>query len=71
MTTKEQIIEQLDTLNENQLQEILRLVLMMKNRSHGVSGRLFLERTKDIHFDQDMIDAIEEEFPIKRSSLNE
>jgi hypothetical protein len=66
MTTKEQIIQQLDTLNENQQREILDTITRVKNRPRGEPGWLFLERTKDIHIDPEdlrlMEQAIEEEF---------
>lgn len=62
MTTKEEIIERLDELNEDQQREILRTIETLKSRPKGEPGWLFLERTKNIRFDDDMIKAIEEAF---------
>ncbi|MBI1258233.1 MAG: hypothetical protein GC204_12240 [Chloroflexi bacterium] len=66
MTTKEQIIERIDELNEDQQREILETIDRIKNRPKGEPGWLFLERTKAIHIDPEdlklMEQAIEEEF---------
>lgn len=62
MTTKEEIIERLDELNEDQQREILDAIFRVQNRPKGEPGWLFLERTKNIRFDDDMIKAIEAEF---------
>ncbi|HVU10961.1 MAG TPA: hypothetical protein VHD90_06770 [Phototrophicaceae bacterium] len=66
MTTKEQIINHIDDLNENQLREVLNAVLRVKNQPKGEPGWLFLEQTKDIRISPEdiklMEQAIKEEF---------
>lgn len=66
MTIKEQINELLDNLNDYQQREVLLFVLSIADHPRGEQGWQFLERTKSIHLDQDMVDAIEEAFPILR-----
>lgn len=71
MTTREQIVELIDNLNEYQQREVLLFVLSIADRPRGEQGWQLLERTKSIHLDQDMIDAIEEAFPIKKGSSDD
>jgi len=68
MTTKEQIIEQLDTLTENQQREILRSVLAMKTSPKGEPGWKAIQHAKEIGFSPEdlaeMQAAIEEAFEV-------
>ncbi len=69
MTIKEQIIALLDDLNEYQQREVLLFVLSIVDNPRGKPGSEFLEHTDAGSLDQDMIDAIEEAFPILKASV--
>ena len=66
MTIKEQIIEQLDTLNESQQREVLDTIARVKNRPQGTPGRLAVQIAREIGFSHEdlaqMEQAIEEAF---------
>jgi len=71
MTTKEEIIELLDGLNQYQQEEIVLAILAMTDHPRGRIADKYLERTKSINLDQDMVDAIEEAFPIRKAFFGE
>lgn len=62
-TYEQQILEQIREMNEEQQREVLAFARSMK-RPKGISGKEFIERTKDIRIDPEdlklMQDAIEE-----------
>lgn len=64
-TYEQQIIEQIRDMSDEQQRQVLEFTRTLK-RPKGISGKEFLERTKDIHIDSEdlkrMQEAIEEAF---------
>lgn len=64
MTTKEEIIERLDELNEDQQREILRTIETLKSRPKGEPGWRAIQHAREIGFSSEdlaeMAAAIEE-----------
>jgi hypothetical protein len=61
MTYEQEIIEQIRLLDVEERRRVLEFARSLRYPK-GISGKEFLERTKDIRFDDDMIKAIEEGF---------
>ena len=72
VSLKEQIMSQLDRLTAEQQKLVLSYTKAL-TRPRGISGKEFIERTRDIHIDPEdlrqMEQAIEEEF--ERIDLDE
>lgn len=71
MTIKEDMIALLDYLNEYEQREVLLYALSIVDNPRGKPGSQHIVRTEPGSLDQDMIDAIDEAFPILRESSSE
>ncbi|MAS36478.1 MAG: hypothetical protein CL610_20915 [Anaerolineaceae bacterium] len=66
MTLEQELLEQVRKLDRDQQRRVMAYARALHTRPKGLSGSVFLERTKDIHIDvgdlERMEQAIEETF---------